>query len=121
MTTTTRRKTSDRTAELARLHARRTLERVTAEHDDVVAAELDANPFGPHTDRTARVLRYLRSLPIAGKEVLFAPGDDAWAIGKIVIGAPGNMIVEDDVFDDYTAAARTVLRRRLARFVDTAE
>ena len=121
MTTGTPRKVSNRTEELAHIHARRTLARVTSEYDEVVAAELDANPFGPHTDRTARVLRYLRSLPIAGKEVLFAPGDGAWTIGKIVIGAPGNMIVEDDVFDDYTAAARTVLRRRLALFVDTAE
>ncbi|MCZ4518855.1 hypothetical protein O4220_10025 [Rhodococcus ruber] len=121
MTTGIQRKASNRTEELAQIHARRTLERVTAEYDEVVAAELDANPFGPHTDSTARVLRYLRALPVTGKEVLFAPSNDAWAIGKIVIGAPGNLIVEDDVFDDYTAAARTVLRRRLALFVDTVE
>lgn len=121
MTTVTPRRASNRTEELAQIHARRTLERVTAEYDDVVAAEIDANPFGPHTDRTARVLRYLRALPVAGKEVLFAPGDNEWVIGKIVIGAPGNMVVEEDVFDDYTAAARTVWRRRLARFVDIVE
>ncbi|KQY01296.1 hypothetical protein ASD37_30105 [Mycobacterium sp. Root135] len=119
MSSATTRTSSDRTDELAHLHARRTHRRIAALYTESVAEELDTNPFGPHTDRTARVLRYLRSLPIAGKDVLLALGDDGpWAIGRIVIGAAGNMLVEGEPFDDYSAAARTVLRRRQAQFVN---
>lgn len=109
---------SDRTGELAHLHARRIRDRIAPFYTESVAEELDANPFGPHTDRTARVLRYLRGLPITGKDVLLARGADGpWAIGRIVIGEPGNLLIEGEFFDDYAAAARTVLRRRHAQFV----
>lgn len=118
MNSATARTTSDRTDELAHLHACRVRDRIAALYTESVAQELDTNPFGPHTDRTARVLRYLRSRPITGKDVLLAVGDDGpWAIGRIVIGAPGNMHVEGESFNDYAAAARTVLRRRRAQFV----
>lgn len=118
MTSATARTASDRTEELAHLHARRTQNRIAALYTESVAEELDTNPFGPHTDRTARVLRYLRSRPITGKDVLLALGDDGpWAIGRIAIGVPGNMLLEGEPFDDYTTAARTVLRRRRAHFV----
>jgi hypothetical protein len=109
---------SDRTGELAHLHARRIRDRIAALYTESVAEELDTNPFGPHTDCTARVLRYLRGLPITGKDVLLARGADGpWAIGKIVIGAPGNMLIDGESFDDYGTAASTVLRRRRAYFV----
>jgi hypothetical protein len=109
---------SDRTGELAHLHARRIRDRIAALYTESVAEELDTNPFGPHTDRTVRVVRYLRSLPITGKDVLLArDADGPWAIGRIVIGAPGNLLIEGESFDDYAAAARTVLRRRRAQFV----
>ena len=118
MSSATARTASDRTDELAHLHARRTRDRIAALYTESVAEELDTNPFGPHTDRTARVLRYLRSRPITGKDVLLARGADGpWAIGRIVIGVPGNMLVEGESFDDYAAAARIVLRRRHAQFV----
>ena len=118
MSSATARTPADRTDELAHLHASRTHTRMAALYTESVAEELDTNPFGPHTDRTARVLRYLRSLPITGKDVLLALGDDGpWAIGRIVIGAPGNMLVDGEPFDDYADAARTVLRRRRAQFV----
>lgn len=118
MSSTTTRTASDRTGELAHLHACRIRDRIAALYTESVAEELDSNPFGPHTDRTARVLRYLRSRPITGKDVLLARGADGpWAIGRIVIGAPGNLLVEGESFDDYVAAARTVLRRRQAYFV----
>ena len=118
MSSATARTASDRTDELAHLHACRIRDRIAALYTESVAEELDTNPFGPHTDRTARVLRYLRSLPITGKDVLLARGADGpWAIGRIVIGAPGNLLIEGESFDDYTAAARTVLRRRRAQFV----
>lgn len=118
MSSTTARSASDRTEELAQLHASRLRNRIADLYTESVSEELDANPFGPHTDRTARVLRYLRSRPITGKDVLLALGDDGpWAIGRIVIGAPGNMLVEGEPFDDYANAARTVFRRRRAQFV----
>jgi hypothetical protein len=118
MSSATARTASDRTDELAHLHAWRTRNRIAALYTESVAEELDTNPFGPHTDRTARVLRYLRSLPITGKDVLLARGADGpWAIGRIVIGAPGNLLIEGEPFDDYATAARTVLRRRQAQFV----
>ena len=118
MSSATTRTASNRTDELAHLHASRIRDRIAALYTDSVAEELDTNPFGPHTDRTARVLRYLRSRPITGKDVLLARGADGpWEIGRIVIGAPGNMLVEGEFFDDYAAAARTVLRRRRAQFI----
>ncbi|BBX85449.1 hypothetical protein [Mycolicibacterium aubagnense] len=118
MSSATARTASDRTEELAHLHVRRTRNRIAALYTESVAEELDTNPFGPHTDRTARVLRYLRGLPITGKDILLARGADGpWAIGRIVIGAPGNMLVEGEPLDDYAAAVRTVLRRRQAQFV----
>lgn len=114
------RNAADRSEELAAIHARRVLSRITADYTDTVARELDGHPFGPHTDATARVLRFLRSLPITGKDVLLALGDDGpWAIGVVTIGTPGNMVVHDEVFDAYEDAARTVLRRRRAQFVHT--
>lgn len=120
MSLATTRTTSDRTDELADLHARRTRDRIAALYTESVVEELDTSPFGPHTDRTARVLRYLRSRPITGKDVLLArSADGPWEIGRIVIGAPGNMLVEGEPFDDYAAAARTVLRRRHAQFVSS--
>ena len=122
MNSATARTASDRTGELAHLRARRTRDRIAALYTESVVEELDTNPFGPHTDRTARVLRYLRGLPITGKDVLLALGDDGpWAIGQIVIGAPGNLLIEGESFDDYVTAARTVLGRRRAQFVSTVE
>jgi hypothetical protein len=118
MSSATARTASARTDELAHLHACRTRNRIAALYTESVAEELDENPFGPHTDRTARVLRYLRSRPITGKDVLLARGADGpWVIGRVVIGVPGNLLIESEPFDDYGAAARAVLHRRQAQFI----
>ena len=51
--------------------------------DDLIAEHAD-RPLGPHSDDLARVLTYLRGVPVEGKEVLLTlEPDRRWRAGRI--------------------------------------
>jgi hypothetical protein len=58
--------------------------RVRALVTDELIAEHEARPLGPHSDDLARVLTYLRGVPVEGKEVvLTVEPDRRWRTGRI--------------------------------------
>jgi hypothetical protein len=58
--------------------------RVRALVTDALIAEHQARPLGPHSDGLARVLTYLRGVPVEGKEVLLTLEPDCrWRTGRI--------------------------------------
>ena len=58
--------------------------RVRALVTDELIAEHDARPLGPHSDDLARVLTYLRGVPVEDKEVVLTlEPDRRWRTGRI--------------------------------------
>ncbi|MFM9441887.1 hypothetical protein [Streptomyces acidiscabies] len=109
------RTSADRSAELLEVFRLRSEERLREEYADEVAAAHDAAPLGPHDDRTQRVLRALRSLPVAGKHVVFSEGPDGpWRVAQIVLGMPGNLLLTQQSFEDYEDAMRYIFTARVA-------
>ncbi|MFG2463321.1 hypothetical protein ACGFWE_40600 [Streptomyces sp. NPDC048523] len=106
---------ADRSAELLEVFRLRSEERLRKECTHEVAAAHDAAPLGPHDDRTQRVLRALRSLPVSGKHIIFSEGPDGpWRVSKIALGMPGNLLLTEQSFEDYEHAMRYIFTARAA-------
>ncbi|MEV3906619.1 hypothetical protein [Streptomyces canus] len=106
---------ADRSAELLEVFRLRSEERLRKECTHEVAAAHDAAPLGPHDDRTQRVLRALRSLPVSGKHIIFSEGPDGpWRVSKIALGMPGNLLLTEQSFGDYEDAMRYIFTARAA-------
>ncbi|MFJ4789739.1 hypothetical protein [Streptomyces sp. NPDC088794] len=109
------RTSADRSAELIETFRLRSEERLREECTDEVVAAHDAAPLGPHDDRTQRVLRALRSLPVSGKHIVFSEGPDGpWRVAQIVLGMPGNLLLTEQSFEDYEVAMRYIFTARVA-------
>lgn len=104
-------------------------ERFSAAWADRVRALVDAElieehrraPRGPHSDRLARVLRYLRSRPIAGKEIVLEV--EPWREYRIGLlsGVPGRAAVPlDAAYATYDEALHAIFLRRVERLRDAA-
>jgi len=112
------RTSADRSAELSKVFTERSLARVKQDFTDEVAQAFDLAPLGPHDDRTTRVLRALRNLPVAGKHIIVSLGADGpWRIGVITLGQPGNLAVQPAVFVNYEDAMRKVFALRRDQFM----
>ncbi|KRC94110.1 hypothetical protein [Streptomyces sp. Root264] len=106
---------ADRSAELLEVFRLRSEERLRKECTHEVTAAHDAAPSGPHDDRTQRVLRALRSLPVSGKHIIFSEGPDGpWRVSKIALGMPGNLLLTEQSFGDYEDAMRYIFTARVA-------
>ncbi|WP_329409589.1 hypothetical protein OG802_11165 [Streptomyces sp. NBC_00704] len=109
------RTSAGRSAELIETFRLRSEERLREECTDEVVAAHDAAPLGPHDDRTQRVLRALRSLPVSGKHIVFSEGPDGpWRVAQIVLGMPGNLLLTEQSFEDYEVAMRYIFTARVA-------
>ncbi|WP_405672130.1 hypothetical protein [Streptomyces canus] len=112
------RTSADRSAELLEVFRLRSEERLRKECTDEVVAAHDAAPLGPHDDRTQRVLRALRSLPVSGKHIVFSEGPDGpWRVAQIVLGMPGNLRLTQQSFEDYEDAMRYIFTARRAQLL----
>ena len=101
----------DRLAEIFSVFQQRSRERLEHDFDEQVSADIEANPLGPHSDKTNRVLRAMHSLPIVGKELIYCLGPDGpWCLSHLTHGVPGNLQLTDQVFDNYEDAMRAVFR-----------
>lgn len=109
------RTSADRSSELLEVFRLRSEERLRKECTDEVVAAHDAAPLGPHDDRTQRVLRALRSLPVSGKHIVFSEGlDGPWHVAQIVLGMPGNLLLTEQSFEDFEDAMRYIFTARVA-------
>lgn len=107
------RTSSDRLAEIQAIFDRRYMARIRLALTPAAAAEISARPLGPHSDECARIVRAFANAPVAGKLVVLSLGPDGpWAIGQIVIGAPGNLVQSDETFNSYEDAMREIFNRR---------
>lgn len=103
----------DRLAEIFSVFQQRSRTRLEHDFDEQVSADIEANPLGPHSDKTNRVLRAMHSLPILGKELIYCLGPDGpWCLSHVTHGVPGNLQLTDQVFDNYEDAMRAVFRTR---------
>ena len=103
----------DRLAEIFSVFQQRSRARLEHDFDEQVSADIEANPLGPHSDKTNRVLRAMHSLPIVGKELIYCLGPDGpWCLSHVTHGVPGNLQLTDQVFDNYEDAMRAVFRAR---------
>ena len=94
-------------------------DRVRASIDDELVEEHRRAPRGAHSDRLARVLRYLRSQPIAGK--LIVVEEEPWRSYRIGIltGVPGEpAALLDDRYPTYDECLHAIFLRRLAELAD---
>jgi hypothetical protein len=65
------------------------------------------------------VLRYLRSLPIVGKHLIYSTGPDGpWHLGRVTPGELGNLTIEPAVFDRLEDAVKAVFEARRQEFLD---
>ncbi len=111
---------ADRVAELQATFARRYAVRMQAEFTDRVAELHDQDPLLILDDGANRVLRVLRSQPISGKHLIYCLGPDGpWSLARVTHGAPGNLVILDESFDDYEDAMRAVFLARRAAFVES--
>jgi hypothetical protein len=88
--------------------------RVRALIDDSLIDEHRRAPRGSHSDRLARVLRYFRSQPIAGK--LIAIEEIPWRRYRIGVltGVPGQAAtLLDDSYATYDEALHAIFLRRV--------
>ncbi|NEA64434.1 hypothetical protein [Streptomyces sp. SID12488] len=112
------RTSADRSAELLEVFRLRSEERLRKECTDEVAAAHDGAPLGLQNDRTQRVLRALRSLPVSGKHIIFSEGPDGpWHVAQIVLGMPGNLLLTQQSFEDYEDAMRYIFTARRAQLL----
>jgi hypothetical protein len=75
-------------------------------------------PLGPHDDQSARVVRALANAPVAGKYVVLSLGADGpWGIGRIAIGAPGNIDRLPGTYTSYEDAMRQIFLKRIDAIV----
>src|SRR4051794_22912599 len=91
-------------------------QRVRALVDDALVEEHRRAPRGPHSDRLARVLRYLRSRPIPGKEIVLEV--EPWREYRIglLTGEPGRAAVPlDEPYGSYDEALHAIFLRRVER------
>ena len=103
----------DRLAEIFSVFQQRSRARLEHDFDEQVSADIEANPLGPHSDKTNRVLRAMHSLPIVGKELIYCLGPDGpWCLSHVTHGVRGNLQLTDQVFDNYEDAMRAVFRAR---------
>ena len=80
------RTSAGRSAELLEVFRLRSEKRLRKECTDEVVAAHESAPLGPHDDRTQRVLRALRGLPVSGKHIVFSEGPDGpWRVAQIVL------------------------------------
>jgi len=112
------RTSADRSAELLEVFRLRSEQRLRKECTGEVVTAHEAAPLGPHDDRTQRVLRALRSLPTAGKHIIFSEGPDGpWRVAKIVLSLPGNLLMTQLSFEDYEDAMRSIFTTRVAELL----
>ncbi|MDQ1850757.1 hypothetical protein Q9299_20850 [Gemmobacter fulvus] len=103
--------------ELSEIFDRRYHARLCEVFTDEVFAAYKKSPLGPHDDNTARVVRAFGNASVAGKEVVISLGADGpWGIGRIEVGAPGNIVHLPDTFSSYEDALRAVFSMRRDAF-----
>lgn len=108
---------ADRVAELQATFTRRSAARMQVEFTDRIAELHDADPLWILDDGANRVLRLLRSQPISGKHLIYCLGPDGpWSLARVTHGAPGNLVLLDESFDDYEDAMRAVFSARRVAF-----
>lgn len=111
---------SDRLAEIQAIFDRHFTARLRQEYTPAVIAEIAAHPLGPFGDQAARVVRALANAPVAGKSVVLSLGPNGpWAIGRIEIGATGNLVQSDETFPSYEEAMRQIFLERTAALFDS--
>jgi len=111
---------TDRAAELLATFARRSAARMQSEFTERVVELHDVDPLRVMDDGANRVLRILRSQPISGKHLIYCMGPDGpWSLARVTHGAPGNLVILPETFDDYEDAMRAVFRARRAHFLES--
>lgn len=106
---------ADRLAEIQAIFDGHFTARLKQEYTPAIVEEIAAHPLGPFGDQAARVVRALANAPVAGKSVVLSLGPDGpWAIGRIEIGAAGNLVQSDETFARYEDAMRQIFLERTA-------
>jgi hypothetical protein len=89
-------------------------DRVRALLDDGIVEEHRQAPRGPHSERLARVLRFLRSQPIEGK--LIVVQEEPWRSYRIGVlsGVPGQAAaISGDRYASYDECLHAIFKRRI--------
>ncbi len=89
-------------------------QRVRAAIDDGIVEEHRRAPRGPHSERLARVLRFLRSQPIEGK--LIVVEEEPWRRYRIGVltGVPGEpAAILEDRYATYDECLHAIFVRRI--------
>lgn len=106
-----------RVNELSGIFHRRYHARLREIFTDEVFAAYNKSPLGPHEDSTARVVRAFGNASVAGKEVVVSLGANGpWGIGRIEVGAPGNLSTLPETFSSYEDAMRAIFSMRRDAF-----
>lgn len=114
------RTSADRSSELMSIFEQRFSSRLRRDFTDEVSAAYDSSPLGPHDDKTARVVRALGNASVNGKEIILNLGPNGpWAIGRITVGAPGNLVLLPSTFYTYENALRGVFALRRKNFLES--
>jgi hypothetical protein len=111
---------ADRASELLATFARRSAARMQSEFTERVVELHDVDPLWVMDDGANRVLRILRSQPISGKHLIYCMGPDGpWSLARVTHGAPGNLVILPETFDNYEDAMRAVFHARRASFLES--
>lgn len=114
------RTSADRSSELMSIFEQRFSSRLRRDFTDEVSAAYDRSPLGPHDDKTARVVRALGNASVNGKEIILNLGTNGpWGIGRITVGAPGNLVLLPSTFYTYENALRGVFALRRKNFLES--
>ncbi|GAB2721834.1 hypothetical protein GCM10027038_20520 [Arthrobacter bambusae] len=114
------RTSADRSSELMSIFEERFSSRLRRDFTDDVTAAYDRCPLGPHDDKTARVVRALGNASANGKEIILNLGPNGpWGIGRISLGAPGNLLLLPGTFHSYEGALRRVFSLRRKNFLES--
>ena len=109
---------SDRLAEIQDIFDARFRSRLRDALTRTVIEAILERPLGPHDDQSARVVRALANAPVAGKYVVLSLGADGpWGIGRITIGASGNIHRVPGTYTSYEDAMRQIFRKRVDAIV----
>ncbi|MCI0141244.1 hypothetical protein KNN17_06600 [Arthrobacter bambusae] len=114
------RTSADRSSELMSIFEERFSSRLRRDFTGDVTAAYDRCPLGPHDDKTARVVRALGNASANGKEIILNLGPNGpWGIGRITLGAPGNLLLLPGTFHSYEDALRRVFSLRRKNFLES--
>ena len=108
--------------ELSGIFHRRYHARLREIFTDEVFAAYKKSPLGPHEDSAARVVRAFGNASVAGKEIVVSLGANGpWGIGRVVVGAPGNISPLPETFSSFEDAMRTIFSMRRDAFFAISE